>query len=330
VRSILGHRWPPGTAVPVGASATVAINAKGELVLAADVRDSTKGLRGLTVDQLARLVVSDPRKIQLLEQIALATGETSSLLDQILGGANRNASGGSASAPQAAGQGRWTPAMIPGAVGWWRADLGVTTGSTFTWADQSGAGNNLSQATGGLQPSFTASDPNFGGNPSISGFVHATGTTLASGTVSPAIASGTFFQVAHIATVTTSSLFFGNNSQPQFFINTSDNFAMYAGAEVDSGTTVTVSTFVWACAWSTTGTLNSSAWVNSSASPIFTNQTAAGSSSLNRFQLGAAGSASTGITGAIAESAVYNVELTTSQIAQLFAYAGSRYGQAWS
>jgi hypothetical protein len=62
-----------------------------------------------------------------------------------------------------------TPKAILGSLAWWyRADLGVTIGAGVSaWADQSGNGVNLTQATGGLQPAFLASAVN--GKPAIQG-----------------------------------------------------------------------------------------------------------------------------------------------------------------
>ena len=45
-------------------------------------------------------------------------------------------------------------------VAWFDATTGVTTGATFTWADQSGNGNDVTQSTTVLQPSVTASCQN--------------------------------------------------------------------------------------------------------------------------------------------------------------------------
>ena len=45
-------------------------------------------------------------------------------------------------------------------VAWFDATTGVTTGATFTWADQSGNGNDVTQSTAVLQPSVTASCQN--------------------------------------------------------------------------------------------------------------------------------------------------------------------------
>jgi hypothetical protein len=49
----------------------------------------------------------------------------------------------------------WSPANLPGLVLWLRADLGITIGTGVSaWADQSGNGNNFTQATGSAQPSL--------------------------------------------------------------------------------------------------------------------------------------------------------------------------------
>jgi hypothetical protein len=51
---------------------------------------------------------------------------------------------------------------------WLRADLGITIGTGVSaWADQSGYGNTFTQATGGLQPTYTAVNGNFRGQPSV-------------------------------------------------------------------------------------------------------------------------------------------------------------------
>lgn len=46
----------------------------------------------------------------------------------------------------------FSPTSVSGLRLWLRADLGITTGATFTWADQSGNGCDFTQATGAAQP----------------------------------------------------------------------------------------------------------------------------------------------------------------------------------
>jgi hypothetical protein len=56
----------------------------------------------------------------------------------------------------------------PQLVLWLRSSLGITIGTGVSaWADQSGYGNNFVQATGGLQPTYTAVNGNFNGQPSV-------------------------------------------------------------------------------------------------------------------------------------------------------------------
>ncbi|MFO0269254.1 MAG: hypothetical protein ACK53W_01755 [Gemmatimonadota bacterium] len=49
------------------------------------------------------------------------------------------------------------PNAIPSLAAWFKSDVGVTLATGVSaWADQSGAGRNLVQASGGLQPSFAS------------------------------------------------------------------------------------------------------------------------------------------------------------------------------
>lgn len=57
------------------------------------------------------------------------------------------------------------PGGVSGASVWLKADLGVTTGATMTWADQSGNGRNGTQATAANQPTLNSSVFNF--NPAL-------------------------------------------------------------------------------------------------------------------------------------------------------------------
>jgi hypothetical protein len=55
------------------------------------------------------------------------------------------------------------PTELADLVGWWHAEQGVTldasTGGVSAWADQSGQGNHLVQATGAVQPTLQTSSP---------------------------------------------------------------------------------------------------------------------------------------------------------------------------
>lgn len=55
----------------------------------------------------------------------------------------------------------WTPAQLAGLIGWWMADVGVTqaAGAVSAWADQSGAGHNVTQS-GAPKPVYNATSFN--------------------------------------------------------------------------------------------------------------------------------------------------------------------------
>jgi len=50
---------------------------------------------------------------------------------------------------------------------WLDASVGVLPGNTFTWSDQSGYGNDATQSTAGLQPTFNAASSNWNGRPCV-------------------------------------------------------------------------------------------------------------------------------------------------------------------
>jgi hypothetical protein len=70
------------------------------------------------------------------------------------------------------------PTQVPGVQFWFRSDVGVTTGATFTWADQSGLGRNATQSTGGSQPTLTTASAAWN-NKDVVTFTRTTPTWLA-------------------------------------------------------------------------------------------------------------------------------------------------------
>lgn len=99
----------------------------------------------------------------------------------------------------------WLPTSRAGLLAWWRSDLGITlnSGNVAMWADQSGNGHNLSQATGSVQPAYNSSGGP-GGRPSIT---YGGAQTLITFT---AICAGTsprsvFIQMSNSASPSTSS-----------------------------------------------------------------------------------------------------------------------------
>jgi hypothetical protein len=81
-------------------------------------------------------------------------------------GASHNRGRVAARGPSAAAPAGTTPPTIVTSApcqAWWRGDLGITIGTGVSaWADQSGNGRDLVQATGGAQPVYNASDFVFG------------------------------------------------------------------------------------------------------------------------------------------------------------------------
>lgn len=87
------------------------------------------------------------------------------------------------------------PTKIPNLIFWLRADLGVTTGATFTWADQSSSGFNVVQSTAGQQPAKTVgAGPLGGAQPGIV-FTSASNNVLVDATagIVPATTWSAFF-----------------------------------------------------------------------------------------------------------------------------------------
>lgn len=58
-----------------------------------------------------------------------------------------------------------SPGGVTGSAIWLKANTGVTTGATFTWADQSGNSRNGTQTTAANQPTLTATSINY--NPAV-------------------------------------------------------------------------------------------------------------------------------------------------------------------
>lgn len=60
-----------------------------------------------------------------------------------------------------------SPGGVSGASRWYRADTGVTTGATMTWADQSGNNVNVTQTTAGNQPVYNSATNLINFNPKV-------------------------------------------------------------------------------------------------------------------------------------------------------------------
>ena len=214
-----------------------------------------------------------------------------------------------------------TPAQVPGLVGWWRADLGVTlNGSTVSaWADQSGAGNNVSQGVTGNQPTFNASDAHFNGAPSFT--YNGTSSVLTAATLSPTLAGLTTIAAVYFAS-TANTLVMGTPSSASMGIDGGAWYIFRGTVHVGS----TASTGLHMLAATTTNASSSSSYfyVDSSASPVISAANVGGSANMNSINVG--GETSFYLNGAIAEAMLFNIILPANIVGQLFRYMAGRYG----
>lgn len=81
---------------------------------------------------------------------------------------------------------------IPNLALWLQADRGVTTGATFTWADQSGNGINYTQATAAKQPAQTAGAGPRGGSQQALVFNAANSQCLTNASTAVIASAGTW------------------------------------------------------------------------------------------------------------------------------------------
>lgn len=324
MKSIVGHRWPAAN-IPPGKGAVVAINAAAEAIVGVDGRDSLGICRGLSLDQLARLVAADPAKLRLLEQIAVEMGATSSLLDQILGGARLIASGGGglpATAPllQVSVGAGWTPANLVGISDWFRADMGITAsgGVVSAWKSQAGLHTNYGSASG--SPTVAASAA-FGGQQGIS-FASA---ALIQAVGLPAIAPPvTIFMVSTVSSVTAEIQPFEATGTYtlQMGVTSAGKWFLYGGTTL-AAATATATTSAHAMVGVVNGA-SSILYVDSSATPVATGNAGSGGLGTNPEPGGQGGAAT------IAEIAIVNGASLITDVAQWMSYVHARYGLAVS
>lgn len=216
-----------------------------------------------------------------------------------------------------------SPAALPGLELWLRSDLGVTTGATFTWADQSGNGNNATQSTASAQPTVIASDAAYGGHPSLS-FATANSQFLALASALPAQPL-TLLLVGQGSPATAVQGLVADTAGAgvALYFNGSD-WAEYAGSALASTN-------------STQGTpLAFAAVMHGASSVLYINSSSAAAASGNA---GSDNPATTHIGGSgffgflqgkIVEVLAYNSALPAASISKLFEYFSSRYGGSWS
>lgn len=102
------------------------------------------------------------------------------------------------------------PLTISGLYAWYRSDLGITlNGSTVSaWADQSGSGRHLTQATGSKQPTYNSTDSQYNNKPSLT-FTAASQTVLTNSSF-----TWTTFTVFLVCKVTAAGYYFIRGTTP--------------------------------------------------------------------------------------------------------------------
>jgi len=221
----------------------------------------------------------------------------------------------------------FSPLDIPGIALWLRADLGITLATgVSSWADQSGNGNNVTQATGSKQPTLVASDGNFGGQASLS-FLGSSSQFLASATWGTSLGSpSTWYVVARTTTAATTYFMDGQAvGNRNAILQNGSQTALRGGVTVYP--TVTCSSLGTASVFCFVMNGSSSIiYQNSSSGPLGT-ALAMGTGSMLGMNVGITyDSTSNPLTGSIAEIAGYSGAHTVAQVAQFFAYATARYG----
>jgi hypothetical protein len=224
---------------------------------------------------------------------------------------------------------QFLPTQLAGCVLWLRADLGITIGTGVSaWADQSGTGDsnkNVTQGTGSQQPTRNAVDAAYNNQTTLS-FSSAANQFLSSGTWASSLSPPfTFFIVGNDDGTATEQLYCDQKqgaANETSFYNPSGGFygAIHAGGSFVSTLAVSNAKRVAAVV------------VNGASSVMYCNARTSigtgtlGAGSLVGVTMGASVANTLWINGKIAEAIYYNTAFAPGQVAQIFAYAGARYG----
>jgi hypothetical protein len=221
-----------------------------------------------------------------------------------------------------------TPVSIPSCNLWLRGDQGVTISTgVSSWADYSGVGNNVTQATGANQPtSHTSGGPN---NQAYVAFSAAASQSLSLSAAALAASPWTVFAVAQSSTPGAEGFFFsvGGATNGMAFGGSGAGTARalwYPGAAVLGDSALSPTWEQWTA--QNTGAVSTLA-INGTAQAL-TNSTT---------QPVAVATLTTGVgtgiggnfwNGGIAEVIAYNRALSSQEIAQVQAYLNARYAPA--
>jgi hypothetical protein len=232
--------------------------------------------------------------------------------------------------------GGFRPVLVHGLVLWLRADMGVTQAGGFVsnWADQSGHGNDASQATGANQPTFDNYVIN--GRPGV----RFTGNTVS-------LTSGTNLLPGGSARHIIAVIKCGSSAAPGgpiiVFRQTAPWFAAYLytlGAATyaysdavsvttayTSPPTIASTAFEWEVASAGTGTANLTTSLNGTLEAAPTGNVATESGNAG-FVIGNAPNVSQFFDGDICELLVYDHVLAANELIAVRGYLFSRYGFA--
>lgn len=216
----------------------------------------------------------------------------------------------------------FAPPMMGGLLAWWRADAGITTATGVSaWADLSGNGNTVTQATGSAQPTYNASSATFGARPSLT-FVAASSQALANASFN-ASQPDTIYIVGAFSVAASTEFIDGTTNRQILGQNATTNYEQYAGTSVLSGgitdTNAHAICGVFADALSATA-----AYVDNSRVAVISGS--AGTSALTGISVG--GVAGGFLSGSIAEVIIYSGSHNATNRGLMFAYIANRYGLA--
>lgn len=228
---------------------------------------------------------------------------------------------------QSTGWATFTPLWWGSVAAWYRSDQGVTvvTGSATAWNDISGSGRNLTNI-GSNEPTYTASDPNFAGFPSLT-CSHATGSVLAyTGTVTSAQPSTILVAYRQTASGATQNIVSSEESgagQQIVGVMSAARY-IYCGSSHSDSTTPVLNAFQ-----TLVGICNNTATAlyASSSIPTLTG-VSAGTDNIVNLAVGAGNPLGSGFGGQIVEVVVDAQGLALSQIVQWLQYTDARYGAA--
>lgn len=226
-----------------------------------------------------------------------------------------------------------TPADIAGLVGWWRADLGVTTATGVSqWNDQSTSGFNVAQATGSAQPALIASAYN--GKPCVR-FVSASSQVLTRASTD-ILAAGAYSIFAACKMTANNQAAFSNcgsasNGIGMPFTDGANRSVLHPGVAAFDDAAFNASALeIWsavrgASAKPTLRILSAPASLSGAATTMVDPGASA------NLAIGARTDQASGVPfgfldGDIAEIAVYNVALTDAQVFAIENYMRARYG----